>query len=132
MDRQAWLMKAIDILRHDFRRIGETVPEEISVFPNWPIDNYLRDYLGVCIQYRLSSRYEVYIIPLIDNGLRVLEVLVHELVHCVVGGRDGHGKQFQRVAMAIGLNSTRSHSLEILSERLREVEQILGTYPEEI
>lgn len=133
MNRQAWLMKAVDILRHDFWQIGETVPKNISVYPTWTNDNYPRDYLGVCIEHRLTGVYEIYIIPDIDNPLKALDVLVHELVHCVVGVRCGHDEQFQRVATAIGLDDDglTAFAEEVLLGRLRGIREILGMYPEE-
>lgn len=131
MNRQAWLMEAVDILKHDWRQVGETVPEKISVFPTWQ-KCYPRTYLGVCVHYRLTGEKEIYIDPRIDVGLEVLDVLSHELVHCVAGGQGGHGKEFHQVATVIGLTKGRmveATAGEALLERLKEIEEMLSEYP---
>ena len=131
MNRQAWLMEAVNILKQDFDYVGETVPEKISVLPTWQ-KGYPRTYLGVCIHYRLSGKIKIYIDPRIDVGLEVLNVLSHELVHCVAGGQDGHGKEFYRVATVIGLtqgSTVKATAGEALLKRLKEIQGILGEYP---
>ena len=131
MNRQTWLLEAVDILKHDWGQVGETVPEKISVFPTWQ-KCYPRTYRGVYIQYRLSGKIKIYIDPRIDAGLEVLDVLSHELVHCVAGGQGRHGREFHRVATVIGLtkgSTLNATAGEALLKRLREIQEMLGEYP---
>ena len=142
MSRQAWLMRAIDILRNDFAQIGETIPKEINVMTTWPNEEVPEITNGRITIGRFTADWEspghyvnlrIYIDPKIDKGLRALDVLVHELVHAVVCAPSGHGDQFQRVANAIGLDDSgpTAFAEEALLERLREIKEILGMYPEE-
>jgi len=124
--RQAWLMKAINILRHDFSQIGETFPEEIHILveyhkfapPGW-LGSYVED----------GDHHSIYISPIVD-GLVALVILVHELIHASV--QENHSERFYAVSKAIGLNDgALAGPEEVLLERFHEVEQILGMYPEE-
>lgn len=135
MNRQAWLMKAVDILKHDFWQIGETIPE-VKVNDEWPSDySPSEDTLG---HYRTiwepdvgDTNIEITVHPDITNALDVLSILVHELVHAAVGATCAHGGEFLRVAAAIGLDDGGPTALaeEVLLLRLCEIVEILGSYP---
>lgn len=61
--------------------------------------------LGECHAASSSkdAHCEIFIHPELDDPIKVVEVLAHELVHAAVGVAAGHGQSFKRVATAIGL-----------------------------
>lgn len=71
----------------------------------------------------------LYINPTVD-GLTALDILVHELVHASIE-EDGHGEQFMEVASAIGLDDKgpSAGAEVILLKRLRDIQEMLGSYP---
>jgi len=128
--RQTWLMKAIDILRHDFNQIGETFPGEIDILVEYPGQGYQIFWLG---SHRITdNRCYIFINPTVD-GLLALDTLVHELVHAAVFKTEGHGhgERFHYVAKAIGLDDRGIYAgaEESLLKRLREIQETLGSYP---
>ena len=78
-----------------------------------------------------------YVVPqfaasvIVDDINDVLAVLVHELVHAVVGNKAGHGPLFRKCALAVGLegkmkSTTASPALKL---RLNALAETLGVYP---
>lgn len=127
LKQRDWLLKALEILREDFLQIGEMIPDDIDVFVEYPIyweisDNWLGTYWSI--------DKDIYINPSV-NGLWALDILVHELVHAVVGGAVGHDKEFQTIAAAIGLDDTgiTAGAEAVLLKRLKDIQETLGSYP---
>ena len=136
--RQAWLMKAVDILKYDFWQIGETIPK-VEIEAAWPYGFEGETSLGCCSEKITLSKsglqpfeYFISVSPWLSKGVKVLEVLVHELVHTVVGLHHYHDKEFCKVAAAIGLDDGGPTALaeEVLRKRLKEISIQLGAYPE--
>jgi hypothetical protein len=61
--------------------------------------------IGQCWPTELSADQtaEIFISPVLSDGLQVLAVMVHELVHAIVGCQRGHKAPFAKVAKASGL-----------------------------
>jgi hypothetical protein len=53
---------------------------------------------------------QIFISPVLRDSVRVLGVLVHELVHAVVGCEEGHKGAFAKLARALGLTGKPSWS----------------------
>lgn len=138
LHQRDWLLKAMDILKLDFQQIGEIFPGDILIKVEYPGCNIPYSWLGM---YRMITNFSltpdepdlirrwIFINPSVD-GLLALDVLVHELVHAVVSV-SGHGERFLEVAKAIGLDNRgpSAGAEEVLLERLRDIEEILGRYP---
>jgi len=64
-----------------------------------------------------------------DNG--VLDTLVHEMDHCIVGTECGHKGPFKRLAINIGLvgKMTATQAGPELASQLRSIATELGPYP---
>lgn len=74
---------------------------------------------------------EIYISPTLDDPLEVFAVLMHELCHVVAGLEAKHGKEFARVARAIGLTGKMTASVldaDTVPWALKQIER-LGEYP---
>ena len=74
---------------------------------------------------------EIFISPVEDRAVEVLDTLTHENVHRIVGCKHGHKAPFKRLALKVGLEGkmTSTHAGEALREKLAELAEELGTYP---
>ena len=124
------------ILEWDFENIGEPFPGDIDIRVDFPGRNIHTCWLGLYRHKYVDHATDegifrrIFINPTID-GLMALDVLVHELVHAVTEEEGGHGGMFKRVARAIGMDDRGSASgaEKDLLQRLREIQQRLGSYP---
>jgi hypothetical protein len=103
--RQQWLEQAVEALRARFAAVGYTVPEKIRVSIGWPKRAASCGAIGECWSTKASSdaHAEMFISPELTDGMRILDVAAHELVHATVGTEAGHKKPFKHCALAIGL-----------------------------
>lgn len=140
-ERQSdWLTKAMEMLREDFKKIGETFPDSIDiVFDFYPYSGNMSILWMGCYNASaylrkggkpLISHPQIHINPTLTS-LCALDILVHELVHAATPEDLGHGDRFREVAAAIGLDDkgTASSAEEDLMQRLIEIRNILGPYP---
>ena len=74
---------------------------------------------------------EVFLSPVLDDPSRVLDVLIHELCHCLYPVTEGHGRNFAKAAKALGLTGkmTATIASDELFEALKPVIDQLGAYP---
>ena len=136
MIREDWLQQMIDLLRPDFEQIGSPLPEKIRVSCGFPSKSALASKgrrIGECwgVESSEDKSYQVFISPLLKEGIEVTSTLVHELVHTAVGIECKHRGPFVKVANAIGLEGkmTETTAGEALIARLKELIEQLGEYP---
>lgn len=101
-------MKAMPFVSELFKSAGYTVSEEIRVSCGWPHKGGTgtkKRVLGQCWDKTAStdSQWQIFISPTMDDPSRVLDILIHEVVHTVVGIKAGHKKPFSDCAKAVGL-----------------------------
>ena len=74
---------------------------------------------------------EILISPFISKSVQVLGVLIHELVHAVVGSQEGHNNVFRKCAIAVGLTGkmTATTESEWLERELEKWIEVNGEYP---
>jgi len=74
---------------------------------------------------------EILISPFIQDSVKVLGVMVHELVHAVIGNENGHNHVFKRCATAVGLEGkmTATSESEWLVSLLYDWIRENGEYP---
>ena len=131
MNREQWLTNAVEIIKQ-WPEWENTMPE-YRVSCGWP-SRSVRKTRGQCFDPLASEdgRIEIFISPLEDDPIEVLGILVHEMVHAVVGVDKGHRKDFIRQMKAVGLEGkpTATTVGASLTERLNSVVESLGTpYP---
>ena len=131
--REAWLNAAVAHLAKEFT---QPVPKKLRVSCGFPSRNALgakRQRIGECWSDKASDGkvFEIFISPVLAKPLPVLETLIHEIVHAVVGLECGHKGAFKTVATAIGLEGkmTATHAGAALASRLGGVAKLLGPYP---
>jgi hypothetical protein len=134
--REEWLNQAVLLLSPDFKAIGKTVPKQVKVSCGFPSRNPLgtaKRSIGECWSDTASAGkyHEIFISPTIVEREEVLAVLVHEVVHAIVGVEHKHKKPFGDVARAIGLEGklTATVAGEALASRLGALAKALGPYP---
>lgn len=69
------------------------------------------------------------VVPTIEDPVKVLAILVHEMVHAL--GIMNHGKDFKRVATKLGLEGKMKATVpgEALAKELTKLAEELGPYP---
>jgi len=139
-NRESWLIAAVECLRPVFSDHGYKVPP-CSVTCGWPSKGATAKRsrrIGECWTPKAAAdkRAAVFISPVlaaetVAGECGVLAVLVHELVHAVVGVECGHKGAFKQCATAVGLvgKMTSTTAGEELMEQLQGVADELGPYP---
>ena len=131
---EAWLRAAFDALRPDFEAIGKKLPA--AIHGNFGFTSHGSKKTGVSGQYYDGGASTDEIPKLIircntDEPLLILEAVVHQCVHAVVGVEEGHGKAFREVGLQIGLEPPMrtSKAGKRLSDRLHALSAELGPFP---
>lgn len=104
--REAWLNEATELFVPLLLEVGQSLPEkgvQVSVgFPRTKI----KTAIGVCHSpgWTKDGVTHIFISPVLgDTDERILDVLLHELVHATVGCEHGHKAPFKKVVRALGL-----------------------------
>lgn len=110
-NREDWLNAAVSELRPFFSAVGKPLPENVRVTCGFPSNAKRSGAIGECWADTASAdkTFEVLISPVLDDPVKVFEVLVHELCHATAGAMN-HGVNFQKVAnlMHLAPSSTRA------------------------
>lgn len=130
-NRETWYYDALKFLRPLFTERGYTMPP-IRIGCGWTFGNH-RTRLGECWSEKMSTdkTHEIFISPVCDDPKEILDTLVHEICHTIVGTDAKHRKPFIEVAKTIGLvgpwpSCQAGHDL---SAFLEQVATKLGPYP---
>jgi hypothetical protein len=138
LNREAWLMRAVEKLRPRFLSAGYTIPE-LRVSVGWPSSGGLatkKRIIGQCY-FGMSSadgKPQLFISPLLDDPKDpsgVLATLVHEICHVAAGPEAKHGAKFVRVMKVLGLGGkpTATHAEADLLARLAVLSDEIGPFP---
>jgi len=133
--REQWLMAAVQELEPRFSDAGLSIPAKIKVSCGFGIGaRGGKKILGQCFSPEVSQsgNTEIFISPIIDDPLKVIGVLAHELVHACIGNDKGHGEEFKRAGESVGLIGKASEMLPcsaMQTDITDTILPILGTYP---
>lgn len=133
--REEWLMAGVALCNKIFMDVGHTVPKNIRVSCGLPSKGAFakKQRIGECWSDSCSrgKMFEIFISPVLDDPCRVLDVLIHEIVHAIVGLKCGHRGQFKKVAVDVGLEGPMrsTHAGPVLKDRLNSLNKTLGVYP---
>lgn len=136
--REAWLEAAVTICTPLFEAAGYKVPR-VRVACGWPSRGGLsakQKAIGQCWSKDASADKvpQIFISPYLSEPVEefgVLPVLIHEVVHAVVGVDQKHNKVFGKCARAVGLEGKLTSTIggaELLEKCKTYVKQ-LGEYP---
>jgi hypothetical protein len=132
--REEWLHQAIEALRPEFEKIEFPLPEKIhvSVGFGYGAKRESATILGQCWPTVLSedSVNHIFISPEMNDSARVLDVLIHELVHAADNCKSGHKGDFAKHAKALGLTGkmTATVATPELAETLKALAEKIGPY----
>lgn len=134
--REAWLHRAVDILRPRYAALGLPIPEKLHLSIGYGYKGRggeSRTIHGFCVS-RFGSKdgvNHIFISPEIEETWRVLATLMHELIHAGDDCASGHKGTFARVAKALGFEGkmTTTDPNEALIEDLKIIADELGEWP---
>ena len=97
-NREDWLSADVSELRPFFEAVGKPLPANVRVTCGFPSNAKRSGAIGECWADTASAdkTFEVLISPVLDDPVKVFEVLVHELCHATAGAMN-HGVNFQKV-----------------------------------
>lgn len=133
--REEWLTAAVKLMEPHFKKASYTIPE-VRVSVGFSLRSGLKA-AGCCWAAEAASdkRPQIFVSPTQNdepsNEYAVLPVLVHELVHAVVGIEAKHGPDFKACAEAVGLTGkmTSTVASDDLKPTLALWREQLGPYP---
>jgi hypothetical protein len=137
MTREQWLLEMPHHLAPDFAAIGAPLAVElvrVSVgFPSRRSLSARNRVVGQCWAAAASTdgRHEIFVSPLVGDGLEAAAILAHELVHSAVGVAAGHKGPFRKAALALGLEGKMTATVAgpRLAQRLNALIARVGDYP---
>jgi hypothetical protein len=129
--REAWLRQAAEMIELEFFR-----PLNLQLPPKWGISCGFcgnSKAIGICVSPDCAAdgTVHMFICPRLDDPVKVMETVAHEMVHAIVGLEHKHGGEFRRVATTIGLTGrmTATRASEEMVLRLAPMVTVLGPYP---
>jgi SprT-like family len=131
-NREQWLMQAVDHLIPIFQRAGYIVPP-VKVSVGFPSTGSKGRHLGQCwpTKSAVDGINQIFIAPHLQTPLDFLDTLVHEIVHAVDDCHSGHGENFKKIALSVGLvGPMRSAGAgNLLKQDLMRIVEKLGDFP---
>lgn len=134
--REAWLTEAAD-------RLNDMIAEKTALKPSsrimvsmgWPRRDRGGKVIGQCYPSRTSMGVNhIFISPTQSSPTRILDVLLHELVHAADDCANQHKGPFTRAIRALGLEGkpTATVAGEELTKTLKGLVKELGPYPHSV
>lgn len=136
--REAWLQALTEAMRPRFAELELPLPDKLRVSVGWPTKKALAGNggsrtIGQCFHPTCSkdATTELFISPVLEDAMRVADVLAHELAHAAVGTEARHGPVFARAAKALGLEGkpTATVAGEDFLRWAKPLVEKLGAYP---
>lgn len=136
-NREEWLNKAARLMAPHFVRAGHPLPQRVRMtcgFPSRMALSTKKRRIGECWDASASGdkHSEVFISPMLADGVKVLGVLAHELSHAAVGVECGHKGPFAKLVKALGLEGKPTQASEGAAFKQSIADPImgkLGAYP---
>jgi hypothetical protein len=133
LSRENWLLAAIEVLRPLFSKHGHEIPAQILVSCGFASTGTRSHHIGQCWSRRSSANglNQIFISPVLQDPVEVLDTLVHELVHAVDDCQHKHGPAFKKIALSLGLKGPMrsADAGPELRKKLEILSQTLGPYP---
>lgn len=136
MNRETWLLAAIEELRPLFDAAGSPLTRPVRVamgFPSSRAFSAKNPRIGECWHAEASAdgTVEMIVSPVLDDPLVVLATLAHEQAHAILGQGVGHRAPFTKLVRKIGLEGkpTATHAGPVFIEQTASILQRLGPLP---
>ena len=131
--RESWMMSACEWILDQviMPQVNEYDKPSIKVSIGFPFRS--SKAIGQCFTKSGSKGgyNEIFIHPSLNDTIRILDILSHELIHAVDNCASGHRNFFAKTARAIGLEGkfTATTAGPDLLMRLNELKDIIGDIP---
>lgn len=136
MNREDWLHGMADRLAPAFAAAGRIVPVKLAIsvgFPSRGATSVRQQRIGECWAPTASpdGTVHIFISPVIAEGVRAADVLIHELCHAVLPPKTRHNRTFAALAREMGLDGkpTATTASPDLLKRLNSLVADIGPYP---
>jgi hypothetical protein len=133
--REQWLNAATELLdKKFFDGNGYTLPAKKACSCGFP-KSARGHAIGQCWAPETSTdgTINMFICPTQDDPIRVLDILLHELIHAQVGTAAGHKGPFKKMAKEFGLEGKATATFAAegseLWKQLSHISEQLGPYP---
>jgi len=130
--RELWLQNAVDLVSPIFKNKGYTIPK-VQVSCGFPSTGNKSKHVGQCWGKSSTNdgTNQLFISPVLDEPVQVLDTLVHELVHAVDDCIHHHGPEFKKIATDVGLQGLMREASAgpWLLEQSTAISRQLGKYP---
>ena len=130
--RELWLQNAVDLVSPIFKNKGYTIPK-VQVSCGFPSTGNKSKHVGQCWGKSSTNdgTNQLFISPVLDEPVQVLDTLVHELVHAIDDCMHHHGPEFKKIATDVGLQGLMREASAgpWLLEQLTTISRQLGKYP---
>ena len=130
--REQWLQNAVDMVEPIFKNKGYKIPK-IQVSCGFPSTGNKTKHIGQCWGRSSTSDgvTQLFISPILDEPVQVLDTLIHELVHAIDDCIHHHGPEFKKIATDVGLQGPMREASAgpWLKEHLIGIAKQLGKYP---
>jgi predicted Zn-ribbon and HTH transcriptional regulator len=130
--RELWLQNAVDLVSPIFKNKGYTIPK-VQVSCGFPSTGNKSKHVGQCWGKSSTNdgTNQLFISPVLDEPVQVLDTLVHELVHAVDDCMHHHGPEFKKIATDVGLQGLMREASAgpLLLQQLTAISRQLGKYP---
>ena len=104
---------------------------KVKISCGYPTTGSKGKAIGQCHATSNNGYNEIFIHPILQDSIKVCGVLAHELIHAHDDCEHGHGKEFRKMALSIGLEGKMTATTES-EEFVKEAQKIvdkLGEYP---
>lgn len=135
MNREQWLDKGAELLNSSvFSAHGEKA-DNVKVSVGFPAGSRgaKNSAIGQCWDTSVSAGgfNEIFISPVIEDSVRALDILSHEMIHAIVGTAAGHKGPFKRLATSIGLSGKMTATVAgpELTAKLESIVAEIGEFP---
>jgi hypothetical protein len=132
--REGWLKAAKNSLDKEFfAGRGYTLPDRVDCSCGFPRGK--SSVIGQCFDPEVSAdgTTNIFICPSQDDTMRVLDILLHELIHACVGLKCKHRGAFRKMALEFGLEGKMTATMVSpgtpLHNTLGQIATELGDYP---
>ena len=135
-NREGWLTNAVHMIDGTIFKDSDT-SSKFRISCSWPGGKgRKKTTVGQCWGATNSAGgiVEMFISPVLADPVAVLDVVVHENVHRIVGVKCGHRGAFKRLAESIGLTGKMTSTVAgpELEQKLREMAVLLGPYTHDV
>ena len=129
--REEWLHAAIKQLKRELFKQYKIPAVKVSV--GLPYGRGSKKAIGQHWHPAASDDKvgSIFISPTVDDDRAVLGILIHELIHAIAGNEAGHGKEFRKIAIGVGLVGRMVSTTpgKELTKKIKKLIRKIGPYP---